>query len=177
MCSFCCRPPAVAMKRRDEACRARRRELAHPCRPHEGQTGSPHPLSRRALDTLAKLPTIGKPDGFLFTNDGVHAFCNFAHCKSALQARSGTSGRTLHDLRRTARSLMSRAGVDSDHAERCLAHVIIGVRGTYDRHSYRDEKLRAFEALAALIERIVDPAENVVGFPAASIPVSARQTS
>src|SRR5258705_6589781 len=37
----------------------------------------------------------------------------------------------LHDLRRTGRSLMSRARVDSDHAERCMGHVIRGVRATY----------------------------------------------
>ncbi len=70
---------------------------------------------------------------------------------------------TLHDLRRTARSLMSRAGVPSDHAERCLGHVIGGVRGVYDKYEYLPEKRRAFEALAALIERIVNPpAGNVV---------------
>ena len=36
---------------------------------------------------------------------------------------------TLHDLRRTARSLMSRAGVPADVAERCLADVIPGSSG------------------------------------------------
>ena len=35
---------------------------------------------------------------------------------------------TIHDLRRTARSLMSRAGVSSEHAERVLGHVIGGRR-------------------------------------------------
>jgi integrase len=69
---------------------------------------------------------------------------------------------TLHDLRRTARTLMSRAGVDPDHAERALGHVIPGVRGTYDLHSFEDEKRRAFDALASLIERIVDPQPNVM---------------
>ena len=70
---------------------------------------------------------------------------------------------TLHDLRRTARSLMSRAGVNTDIAERCLGHVIRGVRGVYDRHAYYDEKKHAFKELAALVERIVNPpADNVV---------------
>jgi hypothetical protein len=36
--------------------------------------------------------------------------------KAALQQESGTSEWTLHDLRRTARSLVSRAGVPSEHA-------------------------------------------------------------
>jgi len=68
----------------------------------------------------------------------------------------------LHDIRRTARTLLSRSGIASDIAERCLGHAIGGVRGTYDRHSYHEEKRRAFEALAALVERIIDPRENVV---------------
>jgi hypothetical protein len=52
---------------------------------------------------------------------------------------------------------MSRAGVNADHAERCLGHVIPGVRGVYDRHAYHAEMLAAFEVLAAQIERIVNP--------------------
>jgi integrase len=153
--------------RRNEAARMTRAELAGadwliPASRMKGKQDHVVPLSQKALDTLAKLPTIGKPDGFIFTNDGVRAFRDFAHRKSALQKRSSTSGWSLHDLRRTSRSLMARAGVDSDHAERCLAHVIGGIRATYDRHSYRDEKLRAFEALAAQIDRIVNPQPNVV---------------
>jgi hypothetical protein len=54
---------------------------------------------------------------------------------------------------------MSRAGVPTDHAERCLGHVIGGVRGVYDRHEYHAEKQQAFEALAGIIERIVSGAQ------------------
>jgi hypothetical protein len=57
---------------------------------------------------------------------------------------------------------MSRCGVDADVAERCLGHVIGGVRGTYDRHAYHAEKKRAFEMLAAQIDRIVHPQDNVI---------------
>ena len=63
----------------------------------------------------------------------------------------------LHDLRRTAKTLMVRAGVRPDISERVLGHVIAGVEGTYDRHSYADEKRDALEKLAALIERILNP--------------------
>jgi hypothetical protein len=34
--------------------------------------------------------------------------------------------------------------------------------GVYDRHGYREEKRRAFEALAQQIERIVNPQPSVV---------------
>jgi len=61
---------------------------------------------------------------------------------------------------------MSRAGVPSDHAERCLGHVVGGVRGVYDRHRYNEEMRQAYEALAALIARIVDPQQNVVSIRA-----------
>jgi integrase len=69
---------------------------------------------------------------------------------------------TLHDLRRTARSLMSRAGVRSDIAERVMGHAIKGVEGIYDRYQYLDEKSAALAKLANLIDAIVHPRENVL---------------
>ena len=61
----------------------------------------------------------------------------------------------LHDLRRTARSLMARTGVRPDIAERVLGHVIKGVEGVYDRFEYRTEKADALARLANLIDGIV----------------------
>jgi integrase len=111
------------------------------------------PLSRAAQAILASLPKDGE---FVFSpNGGDKALASFSHHKDTFDKASGVRGWRIHDLRRTARSLMSRAGVDKDHAERCLGHVIGGVRGVYDRHEYYAEKQQAFEALAALIERIV----------------------
>lgn len=63
---------------------------------------------------------------------------------------------TLHDLRRSSRSLLSRAGVRPDIAERVLGHAIEGVEGIYDRHPYTDEKAHALAALAKLIEDIIN---------------------
>jgi integrase len=162
--------------RRNEASRMTRAELDGadwliPASRSKNKQDHLVPLSRKALEILAKVPAIGKADGFVFTHTGRRAYGNFGADKAKLQARSGTAGWTIHDLRRTARSLMSRAGVPADHAERAVGHVIGGVRGVYDRHEYRAEKLAAFEALASLIERIVSPpVENVLQFPAAPIP-------
>jgi integrase len=94
--------------------------------------------------------------------DGAKPIGGFSKLKARLDVACGVSDWTLHDLRRTARSLLSRAGVASDIAEICLGHVLAGVRGTYDRHEYHAEKKRAFEALAAQVARIVDPSDNVV---------------
>ena len=72
----------------------------------------------------------------------------------------------IHDLRRTARTLMSEAGVQSDHAERVLGHVVQGVQGVYDRHKYKEEKAEAVKRVAHLIETIVNPPKgNVVAIP------------
>ena len=117
------------------------------------------PLSGAAQATLAELPRVCE---FVFTRNGRGAIGGLSQPKAQLDYASGTSGWTLHDLRRTARSLMSRAGVPADHAERCLGHVIGGVRGVYDRHGYREEMLLAYEKLAGLIGRIVDPQDRVV---------------
>jgi integrase len=116
------------------------------------------PLSRMALDQLEG----SKTSQFVFPTRNGKPITDFGKHKLKFDKASGVSGYTIHDLRRTARSLLSRAGVNADVAERCLGHVIGGVRGIYDRHEYFEEKKRAFEALASQIERIVNPQANVV---------------
>ena len=78
------------------------------------------------------------------------------HAKKGVKVKSLPNW-TLHDLRRTAKTLMVRAGVRPDISERVLGHVIAGVEGTYDRHSYAEEKRDALEKLAAMVERILKP--------------------
>jgi integrase len=119
------------------------------------------PLSRAALATLEGLPHVaGCP--FPFTADFRRPIASFSKPKRKLDHLCGVTDWHLHDLRRTSRSLLSRAGIGVDTAERCLGHTIGGVRGVYDRHRYVDEMRHAFEALAMLIEGITDPRENVI---------------
>ena len=66
------------------------------------------PLSPAAQDVLAKLPRTGKA-GFAFTTGGTSGIGAFSQFKRKLDKAAGVTGWTLHDLRRTARSLMSRA--------------------------------------------------------------------
>jgi integrase len=114
------------------------------------------PLSKAAMAVLDAVPVIGRKDGPIFTSDGEQPFTGFGYAKMRLDQIAGVTGWRVHDLRRTARSLMSKAGVPADHAERCLGHVIGGVRGTYDRYAYRDEKAAAFEKLAELIASVIN---------------------
>jgi integrase len=75
--------------------------------------------------------------------------------KAMEEIKPGIPHWTLHDLRRTARSLMSRAKVRPDIAERVLGHAIAGVQGVYDRHAYDLERAQALTALSTLIGRIL----------------------
>jgi hypothetical protein len=95
-----------------------------------------------------------------FSTDGMNPMSGFSQMMIALHKASKTSGWTLRDLRQTARTLMSRAGVPSDITELCLGHVIGGVRGIYDHYEYREEKTEAYAKLAAIIERIVNAPDN-----------------
>lgn len=117
------------------------------------------PLSTAAQAIIASMPNVGS---YVFTTDGKHPLAGFAKFKKAFDAACGVTRWTLHDLRRTSRTLMSKAGVDPDHAERCLGHIIPGVRKVYDRNDFKPEKLAAFEKLATQIELIVHPQSNVV---------------
>jgi len=118
------------------------------------------PLSAAALDLLSAVPRIHGSD-FVFSYDGGR-LGGIGRRKIEFEKACGVSDWRLHDLRRTARSLMSRAGVPSEHAERCLGHLQPAIQQTYDRHKYIAEMALAFEKLATLIGQITDPQPNVV---------------
>jgi integrase len=118
------------------------------------------PLSSAASAILSKLPRINE---FVFTS-GRTPIAGFTIFMNDLKKRSGTVGWSIHDIRRTGRSLLSRAKVSADIGERCLGHAMGNIRKTYDRHTYESEKRDAFEALAQLIGFIINnPMDNFSG--------------
>ena len=62
---------------------------------------------------------------------------------------------TIHDLRRTARSLMAKAKVPTVHAELVMGHKQRGVIGIYDRHDYLNEKADVLRRIAQQITDVV----------------------
>src|SRR5262245_43356549 len=119
-------------------------------------------LPQAALDILANIHRVdGNPYVFAGRKHGSRVG-SFSMAKAAFDKKNGITGWRLHDLRRTARSLLARAGVSSEHAERVLGHAIRGVEGTYDRHRYEQEKGIALAKLAQVIEGIIHPRDNVV---------------
>jgi integrase len=63
----------------------------------------------------------------------------------------------LHDLRRTARTGMTRLGVPRDHAEAALNHVSgrSALERTYDRHDYAPEVIAALGRWQAHVAKLV----------------------
>ncbi|ETS99937.1 site-specific recombinase, phage integrase family [Providencia alcalifaciens PAL-3] len=47
---------------------------------------------------------------------------------------------TVHDLRRTASTLLHEAGFNSDWIEKCLAHEQKGVRAVYNKAEYAEQR-------------------------------------
>jgi len=114
-------------------------------------------LPQVALDIINAQPRFTDND-YVFAGRGPKHYHAFSNGKNALEAKLPDVPQwQLHDLRRTARSLMARAGVYDDHAERVLGHVQPGVQGIYNRHEYKEEKAQALKALASMIESILNP--------------------
>jgi len=137
-------------------------EWCIPTEPREKSTPGCLVLPDAAMEIINAQPRFAS-NPYVFAGRGGTNIGGLGKRKLQFDAKlTGVAPWRLHDLRRTARSLMSRAGVLPHISERVLGHAIEGVEGVYDRHSYRDEKAHALRALAGLIESIVNPADNVV---------------
>jgi integrase len=89
----------------------------------------------------------------------------FSKAKDRFDAKVRIAPWRIHDLRRTARSLMAGAGVEDGIAELVLGHGKKGVEGIYNRFKYRDEKAAALLRLQYKIAEIVTPPpQNVLAF-------------
>lgn len=133
-----------------------------PKEPREKDSVGSVALPPMAFDIVNAQPQLGD-NPYVFAGRGNGPFNGFSKAKRRFDAKlTDVAAWTIHDLRRSARSLMSRAGVSSEHAERVMGHVIAGVEGVYDRHRYDDEKAAALAKLATLIDGIVNPRDNVL---------------
>jgi integrase len=124
-------------------------------------------LTDLALNVIKDVPRIKDNPHVFAAGVGNGPFNSFSQRKQELDEMlpKAMPPWVLHDLRRTARSLMSRAGVQRDISERVMGHAIVGVEGVYDQYPYFVEKNDALKRLSGLIEQILNPAPaNVVTF-------------
>lgn len=119
------------------------------------KTGRDHfvPLSAAVRDLLAALPRRPGSDRLFTSTLGG----GFDRGKRKLDALAPLPHWTLHDLRRTATSLMIEAGVRPDYVERVTRPTITGIAGVSNRYAYIEEKRMALDALAEIVGRIISP--------------------
>jgi integrase len=84
--------------------------------------------------------------------------------KSRIIEREGKSLApwTLHDLRRTMRSGLSKLGVQPHIAELVINHVKSGVEAIYDRHKYQREIENALARWAEHVQGVIEGRESKV---------------
>jgi integrase len=112
-------------------------------------------LPQVPLDIISARPKfVGNPYVLAGRNGQPSAAFQTGLYKTQFDQRCGVKDWRVHDLRRTARSLMSRAGVQTEIAERVLGHAQGEMVEIYDQHTYQDEMADALEKLAALIQQI-----------------------
>jgi integrase len=117
------------------------------------------PLSQDVVAILESLPRWTGP--FVFsTTGGERPIANFSGIKEKLDAlMTGVDPWRFHDLRRTMRTGLSALPIPSNICELAIGHAQPGLHRVYDRHSYRDEKRRAFELWAAKLASIIESQE------------------
>lgn len=125
------------------------------------------PLSDAAVAALQGMPRI-KGKGLLFTLNGHTPISDLSKRKKRLDAASGVSGWTLHDLRRTFYSGLQGLGFSIEVCDACVNHTssIRGAAAHYAWHRYLPEKTAALEAWARHVDTLLNgrtPAgDNVV---------------
>ena len=59
---------------------------------------------------------------------------------------------TVHDLRRTASTLLHEAGFNSDWIEKCLSHEQKGVRAVYNKAEYAEQRRTMMQTWADMLD-------------------------
>jgi integrase len=135
----------------------------------KGDAAREVPLPPMALDILKGLPRW-HGDFVFTTTGGARPISGFSKMKLRIDEAmpEPIAPWRFHDIRRTMRTGLGALPVPNNVSELCIAHAQPGLHRTYDLHSYRDEKRRAFELWSGRLLSVVDPsaAANVISIAA-----------
>ena len=115
------------------------------------------PLPPLAQNIIASVP---RHEGceFVFSTNGRSPISGWSKLEPKLRERAKlTEDWTLHDLRRTYRSGLTRLGIEPDVAEIMLNHRPDTLRSIYDREPRLDARRDAAERWANHVQAIIDP--------------------
>lgn len=129
------------------------------------------PLSATALQILSAMDRIEGRS--LVFGQGEGGFQGFSRAKASLDKRSGVTGWRLHDLRRTAATVMAdRLKVLPHVVEAVLNHISghkAGVAGIYNRALYATEKREALDLLGAYLAGLQPRVEVAAADPESAL--------
>ena len=136
---------------------------------HATKTGAQHeiPLTVLMRNVLAAQPRTTSDRIFPSWRTGAQ-MRGWTELVAAANRKSGVAFK-LHDLRRTARTLMSRCGVAQDIAERAIGHARTGLIAIYDKDPSWAARADAFQRVSDHVGRIIaepdDASSSVVALP------------
>lgn len=135
----------------------------------QSKTGKPHIvyLSRQAVERFRELEklasgselvmpgrsSLSKPFARNALNNALHEVIQETEIPAF----------TIHDLRRTASTLLHENGWPSDVVEKALNHTIGGVRGIYNRAEYAEQRREMLQAWADYIGSLISDGQVILG--------------
>jgi len=133
------------------------------------KTGKPHIvfLSRQAIGLFKELHALAGGSVFVMPGRGTLTK-PFAHNSINTALKIALVGQaipafTVHDLRRTASTLLHENGWPSDVVEKALNHTIGGVRGVYNRAEYAPQRREMLQYWADLIDQVMKSGHAILG--------------
>lgn len=140
-------------------------------------------LSRQAMDILIALKTCAGNSRFLLPSrydaDAPMSRATFnrvtyAVVERAKQEKLPLEAFTVHDLRRTASTLLNELGFNSDWIEKCLAHEDgRSSRGVYNKAEYEVQRRHMMQEWADIVDAWADGRKHVPALNPPSMPIYA----
>lgn len=133
------------------------------------KTGKPHIvyLSKQAADMFKELQKLAGGSALVLPGRGslTKPFADNAINNALKIALAGQEipAFTIHDLRRTASTLLHENGWPSDVVEKALNHTIGGVRGVYNRAEYEPQRREMLQFWADYIEQLLTTGKVILG--------------
>lgn len=118
-------------------------------------------LSQQALDIFIALKTFAGGSRYVlpgrYDPDRHMSMATLNQVTALVYERAKADGKpleyfTVHDLRRTASTLLHEAGYNTDWIEKCLAHEQRGVRAVYNKAEYAPQRREMLQDWANMID-------------------------
>jgi integrase len=139
-------------------------------------------LSRQALDIMIALKTCAANSKYLLPSrydaDAPMSRATFNRITYAVVERARQQGLplepfTVHDLRRTASTLLNELGFNSDWIEKCLAHEDgRSSRGVYNKAEYEVQRRHMLQEWANIVDAWIKGQKYTPGLSRPSISIS-----